>query len=671
MNSRLIQAIALAVMIAGAAVAGRLLPPILRGVEASGLRYTDVAVEGAPPLVTIGTMIGALRGLIVDILWIKIDIMKSRGLFYEVMADAELITKLQPRFAQVWAFHGHNMIYNISVATHTQEERWDWVNAGIRLVRNEGLRYNPNDIVLHKELAFWFSHKIEGSADDAHLYYKREFAREWHYLLGEPPADGEDRIAWIKGIADAPDTLEEAIRRTPEIADVLAKLEVGLQSLDGPSAELELNANFLMFYGDWLALSQQSEAARLTGRLARAQEDNPFLVKFGEIADDPELQDAWQALLEYVRKRVLLDEYNMDPALMHKYTAELGPIDWRHGDAHALYWSRRGTEFAETRSASDDDIYQILNNDRVQMQAMQSLARTGRITYDPYSVELPARYPEPRWIEVVEDEFERVYSKHYETRGGGPETFITFLENFLSSAVREAYRSGEYDRAQGLLDRLDERFGTGALHQSLRHTKYKVDLDVFVRNEIQDQYAFQPHLAPSEAVAALRHAFRAAVAQGYSKANKKRYDDALVFVDQVIEIFRSNEYYDFETKFGTGRMRDLLAELGTTKQNAFIQLMADPLIPMVEKQAIWQNIDAFEQGQLLRLQTYDFVAPVLSRQFTQHERSLAQSFEQAFPPPPGLEQFRAEIAAQRLKAQEAIEKQRERDEIEKRGTTGQ
>src|SRR5687767_14390951 len=139
--SRIIQIVALCVMVASLGASGSLLPDVLRRAEEKALRYTNVSVEGAPPFVAIGTAIGALRGLIVDYLWIKVHHMKDKGLFYEVMADSELITKLQPRFAAVWAFHGHNMAYNISVATHTEQERWEWVNAGIRLVRDQGLRY--------------------------------------------------------------------------------------------------------------------------------------------------------------------------------------------------------------------------------------------------------------------------------------------------------------------------------------------------------------------------------------------------------------------------------------------------------------------------------------------------------------------------------------------------
>ena len=146
MRDKIIQLGAGLLLVVCMAGAGSLLTPILRESDESRLRYTDVSIEGAPPIVALGTAIGALRGLIVDYLWIKINMMKQKGLFYEVMADADLITKLQPRFGQVWSFHGHNMAYNVSVMTDTPEERWAWVTAGIDLVRNKGLRHNPNDI---------------------------------------------------------------------------------------------------------------------------------------------------------------------------------------------------------------------------------------------------------------------------------------------------------------------------------------------------------------------------------------------------------------------------------------------------------------------------------------------------------------------------------------------
>ena len=54
----------------------------------------------------------------------------------------------------------------------------------------------------------------------------------------------------------------------------------------------------------------------------------------------------------------------------------------------------------------------------------------------------------------------------------------------------------EKDRAQRLLDRLDERFGRGAVPPN---NAYAIDLEIFVRNEVKQELDSQPHLAPTEA----------------------------------------------------------------------------------------------------------------------------------------------------------------------------
>ncbi|MCZ6493512.1 MAG: hypothetical protein O6933_05470, partial [Planctomycetota bacterium] len=313
-RDRAIQLLAAVLLVASTMVCGSVLPSITDLSQKHSLRYTDVVVEGAPPFVALGTAIGALRGIIVDYLWIKVHLMKQEGLYYEVMADADLITKLQPRFAAVWAFHGHNMAYNISVAHNTSEERWEWVKAGINLVRNKGLRYNPNDLQLHKELAFWLSHKIEGVSDDAHLYYKTEFAREWHSLLGEPPYEHEARIVWIKKVADAPETLDQAQRRTPGVMDLVERLRRDLSPYE-QRFSFALDKTFLKAHAEWQAARGPSFYARFRG-IGRG--DDPFFRAFDEIASDPEAQPAWDTLIAHVRKRVLVDEYNMDPQLMYE-----------------------------------------------------------------------------------------------------------------------------------------------------------------------------------------------------------------------------------------------------------------------------------------------------------------------------------------------------------------
>jgi hypothetical protein len=630
-HDRIIQAGALTVMLAGTAACAALLPSVVRESERHALRYTDVSVEGAPPFVALGTAIGALRGIIVDYLWIKANIMKEKGLYYEVMADADLITKLQPRFAAVWAFLGHNMAYNISVATHTRLERWEWVKAGLRLVRHDGLRYNPNDLKLHQELAFWFSHKIEGVLDDAHLFYKTEFCREWHGVLGEPPDDHLERIAWIKAIADAPETLEAVEQRAPGVAALVERLRAAMEPFrETLKFTFALDAQFLNLYGTWVDLTQKSAAARLLAKGEEYRRQYPVFSAFDAVAADPAAQPAWQALIAHVRRRVLVDEYNMDPQLMYEFTRDLGPIDWRHGSAHALYWSRRGEQFAESRLIHEDDTPVRLNTVRIQLQAMQDLARWGRILFDQFSGEMPARFPDNRWVDVIGREFERVYAKYYGTRGGGPETFIPFFENFLRSAVREAYRAGDQERAQQLLGRLDALFGHGG--------EYRVPLEAFVRKEVFDQYQWQPHLAPSDVAASFRYGYLHGLGQG----RPELFQEAVHFAAQVTEYFKGNQYNDFVTKWGEGRMKDIVKGVEDSAAVALALLMMDQSVRMEDRITVWSQVDKVDPE--LRARVYDDIRPQFENQFKTHFLSRKYTLAEALPEPPNLEAVRQKMA---------------------------
>jgi hypothetical protein len=661
MNARTIQAIALATTIGASALGGSMLPGLMRQSEEDGLRYTTEAVEGAPPWVAVGTAIGALRGLIVDILWIKVNYMKDQGLFFEVMADAELITKLQPRFAAVWIFHGHNMAYNISVATHTMAERWEWVQAGIRLVRNEGLRHNPNSMALHRDLAFWFAHKIEGVSDDAHMYYKTELAREWHYLLGEPPETWDDRLAWIRTVADAPNSLEEAERRTPGVAALIERFN-GAMGEFGEEFEYASTAAFLLRYGEWRAVIKDTEIAEILGVREDYRRSRASFAAFDDVAGDPEVAEQWDTLIAFTRRRALLDEYNMDPRFMADLTEELGPIDWRSGYAHALYWSRLGERRASIGVSDVNSIYVALNNDRQQLQSIQGLARAGRIMFDPFSGEtMPSRFPEPRFVDTIARLFPVYYEKHFDTRGAGGEGFIGFLQNFMASAVRESYRSGEFARAQELMDQLDERFGTGA-PVGMQNPRFSQPLEVFVREEIAGELEFQPLLAPSEVFASMRRAYRV----GVGRDREDIWANCLTFVAQVVTIFKENQYFDYVNKFGVGRVADMLQDTPTIVREAFKNVMVDQSIPLEERVNIWARVDRFPGAELARAYAYDDVITDLRRQLSRHPLGQRYSAAQLFPPPPNLQRIRQQIAAAEAARQAREAAEQARDEIQRR-----
>lgn len=739
-RARVIQVAALVAMIGGVALGGSMLPSIVRQSERYSLRYTDVAVEGAPPIVQIGTAIGALRGIIVDYLWIKVNAMKQKGLFYEIMADSDLITKLQPRFAEVWGFHGHNMAYNVSVLTNNPEERWEWVEAGIRLVREKGLRYNPNDVALNKDLAFFFAHKIDGVADDAHFYYKREFARDWHFLLGRPPYQHGERIAWIKRLADAPDTLEEAINGRPALTvptsvveqvidalveanneasrhqawaqigidkavevtagvldrskiselarkDIIRRVQISddtasaIEALrqvvaDGgvlrPAFEGEpkvrelvdklrnefgpyearfsfaLDGKFLRALGQWLAV-QDSVYAKLLGLDQRFLANDPIYAIFERLGKDPEYARAWSVLVAHLRRRVLIDELNMDPQLMYEFTRDLGPLDWRHPQAHALYWARRGQKFGERRYENEDDVYKIVNNDRLQIQAMQALARSGLMSVDPFSNENPGRLNDPRWISVVDDYFRVLYAKHYETRGAGGDSFTNFHENFMSSAVRELFRAGEIEAAQKILDELDRLYGTGSRIVNNPSSQYRQPLEVFVRNQTYGEYEFQPEVARSDVYSALQRGFR----EGLLNNDYEKLREAIKFAHEVTEYYRTTRYTDFVNKMGERRLADLIGDLGSSVRNVFTRLMVDPTLPLVDRLTIYNR--AKED---LRRLVYDDVKPQLELELQNSPLAQVLTLNEVLPEPPGMDEYRAQVAEERARQEESADAMR-------------
>ncbi len=147
-------------------------------------------LENAPPLVAFTTVgLGGFRGILADILWIRAGQLQEDGKYFELVQLADWITKLEPRLTTVWAFQAWNLAYNISVLFDSPEDRWRWVNSGLKLLRDEGLKYNPGDARLIYELGWIFQHKIGGNTDQMHMYYKREWAREMGTLFKGPTPD--------------------------------------------------------------------------------------------------------------------------------------------------------------------------------------------------------------------------------------------------------------------------------------------------------------------------------------------------------------------------------------------------------------------------------------------------------------------------------------------------
>ena len=131
---------------------------------------THVAEKMTPRMaLTVGAL-GAFRGLIADILFLRMEAEKQRGNYFELMQLGELIIQLQPDMPEAISFIGWNMAYNISVTFTAHEDRWRWVNRGIEVIRDEALKYSDDPDVYH-QLAWIYQHKVGQILDDANRYY--------------------------------------------------------------------------------------------------------------------------------------------------------------------------------------------------------------------------------------------------------------------------------------------------------------------------------------------------------------------------------------------------------------------------------------------------------------------------------------------------------------------
>ena len=146
--------------------------------------------EEAPPGVRfVSVALGGFRGLLADILWVRAATLQEEGKFFEVAQLSDWITRLEPRYPEVWAYHAWNMAYNITAVVSDPADRWHWIKNGLRLLRDEGIPSNPSNPKLYWELGWMFYDKVGGRWDEAAPYYRVAWAAEITQLLGGGLAD--------------------------------------------------------------------------------------------------------------------------------------------------------------------------------------------------------------------------------------------------------------------------------------------------------------------------------------------------------------------------------------------------------------------------------------------------------------------------------------------------
>lgn len=166
--------------------------PVLSGLQ-RGLERDRTALgtglsmdlRNAPPLLVFVTAAGGgFRGVVANLLWIRATRLQDEGRYFELYTLADWITKLQPEFSSVWAVQSWNMAWNISRQFTEPRDRWLWIRSGMELIRDQGLRFNPHEPLLYRELSWLFLDKIGRYTDEGHRQYKQIWAAEMQAVLG-------------------------------------------------------------------------------------------------------------------------------------------------------------------------------------------------------------------------------------------------------------------------------------------------------------------------------------------------------------------------------------------------------------------------------------------------------------------------------------------------------
>ena len=66
------------------------------------------------------------------------DRLQDEGRYVELAQLATVLTRMEPHTPEVWSHAAWNLAYNVSVMMPTPADRWRWVEAGIRLLRDCG-----------------------------------------------------------------------------------------------------------------------------------------------------------------------------------------------------------------------------------------------------------------------------------------------------------------------------------------------------------------------------------------------------------------------------------------------------------------------------------------------------------------------------------------------------
>ena len=596
-RERIIQFVILIFSAAAFTAAGFLAKP-LNSRRPLKYQYEQVITKH-PKIVLLQLAPGGLRAPLLTYLWIRSQQLKEDGKFFDAKQQRDLICDLMPHFSGVWAYHAWDMAWNISVATHTPEERWLWVSNGIRLIRDRGLKYNPNDLILYRELAWIFFSKMGQYTDEMHMIYKQRWAAQMHRLLGASPISEstEDVIKAFAPIAEAPDKLEDLLK-IPQVNEYVEQLK---------KFGIKLDETFLEYYNRY---SDDPLVAPPTWMRVEPETDKEKQI--AELMRSDKYASARKKVLAFVRKKLLTEKYRMDADWMLKLMKRYGPLDWRNVNSHALYWSTLGLHRAMNLDLGE---IHALNNDRILLGALKSLTRTGQIYYTPNPNDPDNPFiewgPDWRFIEPTNREYLRAERILVGPKGKIDDEKNTLRDGhitYLSNVVQMLYLGGREKLARKYYDVIKDVL-------KAKGKIYQLSLHDFVIEKRREAGVPTVEMTWALFVSALRNAYRA-----LAGGNHIDYTRYRAFAKRI---------YSTYVKHVGNKPRLKPKPFDELERDFIITLMLRPravglFMPLVIKAKLYNTLSPQMQRAV-----YPYIAPTIKSQCQQE----GLDFNRAFPAP--------------------------------------
>jgi hypothetical protein len=156
---------------------------MVRPAPRRGVELSDAPVGVAAAAVAFG----GLNGIIVDYLWLHAGEQQDEGRYFEMAQTAQWIAALQPRLGSLYDFQAWNMAYNISETFADPADQWRWIEEGVRLLADTGIKRDGDDPLVYQALAALLLDRIADSNAPQADAYRQYWAQRWDHLSRPVP----------------------------------------------------------------------------------------------------------------------------------------------------------------------------------------------------------------------------------------------------------------------------------------------------------------------------------------------------------------------------------------------------------------------------------------------------------------------------------------------------